>query len=560
MPVGPQAFDVAIDEFLLNLQALFVWPEEDADLCWDQPLLDLVNGNEEDANVLAHRLSDGDSAGPSTLAENWRAVLTDFQQRDLSDLLELRHGANFSVPGAGKTRVALADFAVRRTSAEVSRALVVCPKSAFESWQAEALECPESIRVDVFAEAGPVATDILLVNYERLPSAEAALIGWLRAAPSLLVLDEAHRTKLGPAGAWGASSLALAPFAARRLILTGTPAPNGAQDLENLFGFVWPGRGRLNVSRALAGADLREASALLKPLFVRTTKGELGLPAVDVRLRFLPLPPLHRELYDALLGQAAAQQDRSQQDLSALGRVLLYLLMAATTPALLSVGATRHEPLPYRVPPLDPPEGSNLDELLRDLPHYELAPKYQEVVKIVGENAAVGRKTLVWSTFVRNLTSLEQLLAPYRPALVHGGTEDRDEELRQFRENDECFVLLTNPATLGEGVSLHHVCHDAVYVDRDFAAGRFLQSLDRIHRLGLAPETLTRVTVLGSDNTIDEMVARRLEAKLAFVGAVLDDPAVLALGDLEEEPNESVGMDQSDLAALIGHLESGAAG
>ena len=343
------------------------------------------------------------------------------------------------------------------------------------------------------------------------------------------------------------------------LILTGTPAPNGAQDLENLFGFVWPGRGRLTVSRALAGADLREASAFLKPLFVRTTKAELGLPDVDVRFRFLPLPRLHRELYDALLGQAAAQQQRGQQDLTALGRVLLYLLMAATTPALLAVGTTRHEPLPYRVPPLEPPAGSTLDELLRDLPHYELAPKYQEVLKIVGENALAGRKTLVWSTFVRNLTSLEQLLGRYRPAMVHGGTEDRDEELQRFRTDDDCMVLLTNPATLGEGVSLHHDCHDAVYVDRDFAAGRFLQSLDRIHRLGLPPDTETRVTVLGSENTIDELVAQRLAIKLTFVGSVLDDPAVLELGDLEEEPNESVGMDQADLVALVGYLDSGAA-
>ena len=177
-PVGPQAFDVAVDEFLLNLQALLVWPEEDADWDWAQELLDLVNGNEEDASVLEERLAtDEDVAELRDLGEDWLAVLTDFQRRDLAKLLELRHGANFSVPGAGKTRVALADFAARRAAGEVSRALVVCPKSAFESWQTEALECPENIRVDVFAETGAVATDVLLVNYERLPAAEASLTG-----------------------------------------------------------------------------------------------------------------------------------------------------------------------------------------------------------------------------------------------------------------------------------------------------------------------------------------------------------------------------------------------
>ncbi len=47
--------------------------------------------------------------------------------------------------------------------------------------------------------------------------------------------------KRGPGGAWGSACLALAPYAKRRLILTGTPAPNGAKDLENLLAFVWPG-------------------------------------------------------------------------------------------------------------------------------------------------------------------------------------------------------------------------------------------------------------------------------------------------------------------------------
>ncbi|NED92188.1 DNA helicase, partial [Streptomyces sp. SID11233] len=82
------------------------------------------------------------------------------------------------------------------------------------------------------------------------------------------------------------------------------------------------------------------------------------------------------------------------------------------------------------------------------------------------------------------------------------------------------------------GISLHHTVHDAVYVDRDFMAGRFLQSLDRIHRLGLAPGTETSVTVLAARGTVDEVVAARLDQKLEFMGAILDDPGVQELSDL----------------------------
>lgn len=138
--------------------------------------------------------------------------------------------------------------------------------------------------------------------------------------------------------------------------------------------------------------------------------------------------------------------------------------------------------------------------------------------------------------------------------MVYGGTADREEQIRRFREDPDCHVLISNPSTLGEGISLHHECHDAVYVDRDFMAGRFLQSLDRIHRLGLAPGTETRVTVLAAEGTIDEVVAMRLEAKLEFMGAILDDPSVRELGDLQEEPSVAGGMDMADVRALLEHV------
>jgi SNF2 family DNA or RNA helicase len=342
--------------------------------------------------------------------------------------------------------------------------------------------------------------------------------------------------KLGASGTYGAACLALGPRAKHRLILTGTPAPNTARDLENLFSFVWPGAGRQQVRRAIADGNLAKASLVLRPLFTRTTKSELGLPPVKTTARFLSMPPVHREIYDALLGRFSTRIAGAEGDFSELGKIVIYMLMAATSPALLSVGTTRYEPLAYQVPPLAVPETSVLSELMRDLPSYELSPKYQEVLATVASNAAEGRKTLVWSTFIRSFNTLDRMLTAFSPAVVHGGVDDRAEQIRRFRQDPACMVLLSNPATLGEGISLHDVCHDAVYVDRDFAAGRFLQSLDRIHRLGLADGAQTRVTVLMSEGTIDELINQRLGMKLEFMGRVLDDPAVHELADLEEEP------------------------
>ena len=83
--------------------------------------------------------------------------------------------------------------------------------------------------------------------------------------------------------------------------------------------------------------------------------------------------------------------------------------------------------------------------------------------------------------------------------------------------------------------------------------------LDRIHRLGLAPGTETNVTVLISGGTIDEIVEQRLADKLRFMGAVLDDPSVEVLGDLDEEPSTGGGLAPSDLVSLMTHLGERAA-
>lgn len=560
---SPLVAEIGIDDLLTHLGSLGGWPhQQDGEVVWDPSLQALVVDSLRDAEAVSARLdseSPVDEVAPEAIDEllgsEWVGNLTAFQRRDVAKLLSLRHGANFSVPGAGKTRVGIAVFHALRRQEGLERLLIVGPKSSFEAWQDENSECltpPLSMEiVDGIPTGG---TNAIVVNYERLANLVPALGRWLTERPSMIILDEAHRMKLGAEGVYGAACLALGPRARRRLILTGTPAPNGSKDLENLFGFVWPGTGRQSVLRAVNGGDLTAASRALQPLFTRTTKGELGLPPVEVRVRSLGLPPVHSEIYDALVRQVSARAAGAQGDFQTLGRIMVYMLMAATSPALLAVGTTRHEPLAYQVPPLAVPPESTLFELMRDLPAYEMSPKYQEALAIVQENAAEGRKTLVWSTFIRSLNTLQRILHQFSPAMVHGGTPDREEQIQRFRSDPNCMVLLSNPATLGEGISLHHQCHDAVYVDRDFAAGRFLQSLDRIHRLGLAPDVRTRITVLTSEGTIDDVVASRLAVKLEFMGGILDDPAVRQLADLDEEAAIGNGLDLGDLQALMGHL------
>jgi hypothetical protein len=70
----------------------------------------------------------------------FRRELRPFQLRDLAKVLSLSHGANFSIPGSGKTTVTYAVYEVERLRDRVDRLLVVAPISAFDAWFEEAEE------------------------------------------------------------------------------------------------------------------------------------------------------------------------------------------------------------------------------------------------------------------------------------------------------------------------------------------------------------------------------------------------------------------------------------
>ena len=73
-------------------------------------------------------------------SQNFHRKLTSEQIRDTKKLLQLRHGANFSVPGAGKTTTLLAVNALLRYFDHVTKLIVISPKNAFISWEEEVEE------------------------------------------------------------------------------------------------------------------------------------------------------------------------------------------------------------------------------------------------------------------------------------------------------------------------------------------------------------------------------------------------------------------------------------
>jgi SNF2 family DNA or RNA helicase len=559
--IGSGSVELELYRFLERVDWLADWPHSD-DVQWEPVLLETVERSFEQSSHLREVLS-GSAAVPVNAARElsasprWVGDLKPFQLRDIEKLATLDNGANFSVPGAGKTRSTLAVYEICRLRQQVGQLLVVAPLSAHETWRDECrVVYSKSPTIETLQGGSPSpTTEVVLLNYERLPSLQASLAAWCLRTRTMIVLDEAHRVKRGSRGVYGSIVLSLAPRAARRCVLTGTPAPQGVEDLATLMQFLWLGQARNVISRVTSARSLSDASRTLTPLFARTTKRELNLPPLRLKVRRVDALELHAQIYQALCGLYVGQLALGNRDMQSIGRVVMYLLMAATNPALLRAGTDRHDALDYSVPPIDVPVGASLSDLLSDLPYYEAPAKYAEVVSIVEANAGRNRKTLVWSTFVRNIESLAPILQRFGPAAIHGGTLDRDAQLQRFRADPDCWVLISNPATMGEGVSLHETCGDAVYLDRDFAAGKFMQSVDRIHRLGLAPDAEVNATILVTPGTIDEIVDTRLAQKIGFMGTLLDDPAVNDLAAPDEEEAAVYGLSQQDVASVVTHIQ-----
>ncbi|WP_428414971.1 DEAD/DEAH box helicase [Pararhizobium sp.] len=486
----------------------------------------------------------------------FKRPLRDFQLGNLSRVLLLPHAADFSVPGAGKTTVALAAFAIRRYRKLADKLLVVAPIAAFEAWKEEAVACFDvPPRVCIYGGQEtfiPSATEILVSNYNRVADNYDVIRDYVSSSRTQVLLDEAHRVKKGAAGSHGRAALDLAYAASRRDVLTGTPAPQGAHDLVALVKFLYPGQDRQILPHSAyferLGRDqtvLEDTHAALSRYFVRTPKSALNLPRTKFNFVARDMPPIQAALYDALVGRYKGEfsiDDRKRHNMQRLGRITMYLLEAATNPMLLTSGSDTFDDPAFEHPPLEVNGEEKLMDLLQNYSRFELPWKYKEVESIVSAAASRGEKVLIWTNFVRNIRILSRILHRYSPAIVHGGvpssasalpsktgTVTRELEFNRFRFDPSCTVLLANPAACGEGVSLHHWCHHAVYLDRSFNAGHFLQSQDRIHRLGLSEDSLTQFTVLVSNQTIDNTVDSRLTDKVRALSVLMNDPGLVQI-------------------------------
>jgi SNF2 family DNA or RNA helicase len=207
-----------------------------------------------------------------------------------------------------------------------------------------------------------------------------------------------------------------------------------------------------------------------------------------------------------------------------------------------------------------------LRTLLANYSDFEIPSKIAETVKLTQNLLDSGKKVLIWTSFVHNIRTLEGMLKDRNPLIVYGEIPkdneeneeiNREKRIKEFKEDKSPRVLIANPNSLAESISLHKACKEAIYLDRTFNAGQYIQSLDRIHRIGLNQGEEINYHILISKDTIDETVDSRLNSKIERLYKLLNDELPImnmgsSNGDIEVSDSEL----ELDFRAVYDHLRN----
>jgi len=458
--------------------------------------------------------------------------LRDAQSIAAYHLVSLRKTMNFSVPGSGKTASILGAFEYLSSldvqdSNYVNKMLVIGPINCFKSWKDEyALVSKEynkrkpddvidikdfeglSTKTMILKYDFPKAR-IVLINFEIVTSLEDDLAS-LVDDKTLIVFDEIHRIKRIDSEKYK-SCKRIIDKSRFRVALTGTPLPNGYEDLINIFNLLYGPYSESyfrmyidelrNSDRLFneQGIENDSLNNLIFPFYIRTTKDELKVPKANPdNLIHIETSKWESDLYFNTI-------DESNNHFE-------------TAVKLVEVGC-----IPEKLSRKDNERSLSLlignpvfEEEFSDLVPKSTS-KLDRLISLVKENR---RKSIIWCVFIDTINTVYSLLKNegFKVVMIYGKTsiDERNEIIDKFNNTNEYEILITNPHTLAESVSLHKSCHDAYYLELNYNLAQFLQSKDRIHRLGLNENDITNYYILinkyGEDieNSIDYKMYSRL--------------------------------------------------
>ena len=496
--------------------------------------------------------------------------LRDKQMWDAFFIKAMKKSANYSVPGAGKTSIVYGAFAYLNKVDKVNKIIMIGPKNSFKSWKDEFAKCfgakkelkllniqdkkyrNSNERISAL-RFDSEKCNLILINYDMLPSL-VDVLNEIINDNTMLVFDEIHKVK-AVGGVWATAALNVCKNATYKVALTGTPIPNSYLDLYNQLNILFTDEYKTFFKYSTS--DLRNANDTLAakindsiyPFFCRTTKKQLCVPEPNEDEKIIcDMTNDEQELFSYL------RRKYTHNGLE----LYIRLLQASTNPKLL----LKKIELSYLSDILSSEEeetdnsqlidfsklkfdNNNSKEEVDFINKFDMTSKFWAGIDLIKKLVSEGKQVIVWGIFIDTINRIEQELNDIgiSSKIIYGGTDldEREKRIEEFKSK-QFNVLITNPHTLAESVSLHDTCHDAVYFEYSFNLTHMLQSRDRINRLGLPEGQYTQYYYLflhnsnnPEEDSIDIRTYNRLEEKKNIM-----------LKSIEGEVIESINFDMID--------------
>ena len=463
--------------------------------------------------------------------------LKNHQLKSLFHLYTAGSAANFSVPGSGKTSVVLAYFEKLRLENKVDALFVIGPKNSFGSWEIEYFNnFNVEAKLEILGNRNKrklfyekvLTSNLILAHFATVTNDVEYLKNFFKRNRILLVVDEAHYFKKID-GVWANAILEFSIYTKYKIVLTGTPIPNDLRDIYNYLDFLF-GQNKIispedksRIEILLDKEKRNDAIQLLRdnifPYFIRITKNDLNLSEQLFNPpTIIEMNPYEKKIYEAIVNKIKDYGDKFFADNADLIEQICKARIIR-----LKQSASYVKNLEKVVGDTTPVNNENLitDDISQLISNYDQLEKPAKLIKLadmVNKLKSQNKKVLIWSTHLKTVDLIfnELLSKGINIEKIIGETDlDERKDIKiQFNDRNSLLdAIIATPQSCSESISLHKACTNAIYYDQSYNAAEFLQSLDRIHRVGGSEDQSVEYDFLQYANTIDLKVYNKVFQK-----------------------------------------------
>lgn len=534
------------------------------------------NNQFEELKASAQRYKDGDISKRdqdfSQYLSTIHRPLREHQKKAAHHHYLVKNAANFSVPGAGKTSVILSVYSKLINDSSINCLFVVGPTASFYSWINEYEETlghkakyiilsglDSKKRKNYYYLPPESRPDLYIISFQTLCNDIEHIINMFKMINNNIyfIVDEAHYIKkLG--GPWANAVLQASKYAKQKCVLTGTPLPHSYKDLYNLFDILWPDispidhNTRVRINNLISTNRESEINDIVEekigPLFYRVRKSELGLgPQIFNDPITIPMKENEKFLYDSIMNRVKIFSrndylvERTALERLIRGRLIRLRQVVSYPKLLISAISDYNEEL------FD--SQSRIAKTIYEYDDLEIPAKLELLIDMVKDFQKQGQKIVIWTNFIGTLKRIlhDVKKIGYNADAIWGGvpietdnyddTKTREDIRKEFVDRDSGLdILIANPAACSESISLHKTCHNAIYYDLSFNCAQYIQSLDRIHRVGGSENVTVNYYFLQYKDSFENSIMNNLEEKRERMFNLIEkDYSIYSLDMFEED-------------------------